>query len=206
MAALTLALEIRRARPSTRILVIEPNAHPVPEITHTVGESTVEVSAHYLRDRLGLGDHLSTSHIRKLGLRMFFSHERNTDIAQRMELGSSSFVPQVTYQIDRGRLENELNRRCLAEASTSLSAGCVQWNSAPATVRTRFRVRTATSSRRPRHGGWLTRRAGTGCCPGSWISSGPTSTTAMPPGFASRRRSTSADGATTRLAGAPHRG
>ena len=87
-----LALEIRRARPATRILVIEPNAHPVPEITHTVGESTVEVSAHYLRDRLDLADHLSTAHIRKMGLRMFFSHEGNTDIAQRMELGSSSFV------------------------------------------------------------------------------------------------------------------
>src|SRR4029077_10888123 len=68
----------------------------------------------YLRDRLGLADHLSTSHIRKMGLRMFFSHGQNTDIAQRMELGSSSFVPQVTYQIDRGRLENELSRRCVS--------------------------------------------------------------------------------------------
>lgn len=115
VSALTLALEIRRARPTTRILVIEPKPHPVPEITHTVGESTVEVSAHYLRDRLGLGNHLSTAHIRKMGLRMFFSDDRNTDIAQRVELGSSSFVPQVTYQVDRGRLENELNRRCLAE-------------------------------------------------------------------------------------------
>ena len=113
-AALTLALEIRQSRPGTRVLVIEPKTHPVPEITHTVGESTVEVSAHYLRDRLGLGAHLSTAHIRKMGLRMFFSDERNTDIARRMELGSSSFVPQVTYQIDRGRLENELNRRCSA--------------------------------------------------------------------------------------------
>src|SRR3954469_13627448 len=115
VAALTLALEIRQARPATRILVVAPNPYPVPEITHTVGESTVEVSAHYLRDRLGLGDHLSTSHIRKMGLRMFFSDERNTDIAHRMELGSSSFVPQVTYQIDRGRLENELNRRCRSD-------------------------------------------------------------------------------------------
>jgi flavin-dependent dehydrogenase len=115
VAALTLALELRRERPDTRILAVESQAHPVPEITHTVGESTVEVSAHYLRDRLGLGDHLSTAHIRKMGLRMFFTHEHNTDIAQRMELGSSSFVPQVTYQIDRGRLENELHRRCLAE-------------------------------------------------------------------------------------------
>jgi flavin-dependent dehydrogenase len=114
IAAMALALEIRLARPQTRVLIIEPNAHPVPEITHTVGESTVEVSAHYLRDRLGLGEHLSTSHIRKMGLRMFFSHERNSDIASRMELGSSSFVPQVTYQIDRGRLENELQRRCVA--------------------------------------------------------------------------------------------
>ncbi len=115
VAALTLALEIRRARPATRILLIDPNVHPVPEITHTVGESTVEVSAHYLRDRLGLDDHLSTAHIRKMGLRMFFSHGQNTDIAQRMELGSSSFVPQVTYQIDRGRLENELSRRCVSQ-------------------------------------------------------------------------------------------
>jgi flavin-dependent dehydrogenase len=115
VAALTLALEIRRARPRTRVLIIEPTAHPVPEITHTVGESTVEIAAHYLRDRLGLADHLQTSQIRKMGLRMFFSHGGNTDIAQRTELGSSSFTPQVTYQIDRGRLENELNRRCLSE-------------------------------------------------------------------------------------------
>jgi 2-polyprenyl-6-methoxyphenol hydroxylase-like FAD-dependent oxidoreductase len=114
-AALTLALELHRARPHTRILIIEPNPHPVPEITHTVGESTVEIAAQYLRDRLGLADHLNTSQLRKMGLRMFFSHDGNTDIARRMELGSSSFTPQVTYQIDRGRLENELNRRCLSE-------------------------------------------------------------------------------------------
>lgn len=125
VAALTLALEIRRARPTTRITVIEPHAHPVPEITHTVGESTVEVSAHYLRDRLGLGDHLQTAQLRKMGLRMFFSNELNTDIAQRVELGSSSFVPQVTYQIDRGRLENELARRCLS-AGVDIARGRVR--------------------------------------------------------------------------------
>ena len=115
VAALTLALELRRTRPETRLLIIEPHAHPVPEITHTVGESTVEIAAQYLRDRLELADHLNTSQIRKMGLRMFFSHDGNADIAQRMELGSSSFTPQVTYQIDRARLENELNRRCLSD-------------------------------------------------------------------------------------------
>ena len=115
VAALTLALEMRRARPRTRILIIEPHPHPAPEITHTVGESTVEIAAEYLRDRLGLADHLNSAQLRKMGLRMFFSHDGNTDIAQRMELGSSSFTPQVTYQIDRGRLENELHRRCQSE-------------------------------------------------------------------------------------------
>lgn len=37
VAALTLALEIRQLRPSTRIVVVEPNTHPVPEVTHTAG-------------------------------------------------------------------------------------------------------------------------------------------------------------------------
>ncbi|OBK27235.1 NAD(P)/FAD-dependent oxidoreductase [Mycobacterium asiaticum] len=115
VAALTLALEVRSARPGTRVLIIEATAHPVPEITHTVGESTVEISAHYLRERIGLHEHLRTAQLRKMGLRMFFTQDGNTDIARRMELGSSSFVPQVTYQIDRGRLENELNRRCVSD-------------------------------------------------------------------------------------------
>ena len=199
VAALTLALELRLARPTTRILVIEPNAHPVPEITHTVGESTVEVSAHYLRDRLGLGDHLSSAHIRKMGLRMFFTHERNTDIAQRMEVGGSSFVPQVTYQIDRGRLENELAPALpVRRGWTSPSAGCVRSTSAPWVVPTRCPSKTVTSSRRPPRAGWSTPRAGTGCCPDSWTSSASTNTTAMPRGFESRPRSTSAGGATTR--------
>jgi flavin-dependent dehydrogenase len=124
VAALTLALELHRARPGTRLLIIEPRAQPSPEITHTVGESTVEISAQYLRDRLELADHLNSAQIRKMGLRMFFSHDGNTDIARRMELGSSSFTPQVTYQIDRGRLENELTRRCVSEG-VEITAGRV---------------------------------------------------------------------------------
>ena len=128
-------------------MIVEPNAHPVPEITHTVGESTVEVSAHYLRDRLGLGDHLHSSQLRKMGLRMFFSHDGNTDIAQRMELGSSSFVPQVTYQIDRGRLENELTRRCIAAgvAIVAVESGRSSWPLPK--VRTSLSVKPTTPSR-----------------------------------------------------------
>lgn len=121
IAALTLALELHGARPDTRVLIIEANEHPVAEITHTVGESTVEISAQYLRDRLGLADHLNTAQIRKMGLRMFFTHNGNADITQRMELGSSSFTHQVTYQIDRGRLENELYQRCVSAGITVIT-------------------------------------------------------------------------------------
>src|SRR5262245_24362591 len=70
VAGLTLALHMRRARPGIRVLVVERQVHPVPETTHKVGESTVEIAAHYLRDTLGLADHLENRQIRKFGLRM----------------------------------------------------------------------------------------------------------------------------------------
>ncbi|MGA4838172.1 NAD(P)/FAD-dependent oxidoreductase [Streptomyces sp. G45] len=114
-AGLTLALHLRRARPGVRVLVAERQEHPVPEAAHKVGESTVEIAAHYLRDVLGLGAHLETRQIRKFGLRMFFSSGDNTDIARRVELGSSVFPPLATYQLDRGRLENELGAVCARE-------------------------------------------------------------------------------------------
>lgn len=123
IAGLTLALQLRQARPGARVAVIEKLNHPVPETTHKVGESTVEIAAHYLRDVLGLQDHLETRQIRKFGLRMFFSDHDNTDITRRVELGSSVFPPLSTYQLDRGRLENELGVRCI-QAGVEFLSGC----------------------------------------------------------------------------------
>lgn len=108
MAGLTLALQMKKSRPATRILVVEKQEHPVPEAAHKVGESTVEIAAHYLRDVLELEEHLQTQQLRKFGLRMFFSVGDNQDITRRVELGSTVFPPLCTYQIDRGRLENML--------------------------------------------------------------------------------------------------
>lgn len=122
-AGLTLALQLRQQRPDIGVAVIERLAHPVPEAAHKVGESTVEIAAHYLRDILGLDDHLQTHQVRKFGLRMFFSNDDNTDIARRVELGSSVFPPLSTYQLDRGRLENELGKRCI-EAGVEFLVGC----------------------------------------------------------------------------------
>ncbi len=110
IAGLTLALQIKKTRPQTSILVIEKQEHPVPEAAHKVGESTVEIQAFYLRNVLGLQEHLQTQQLPKYGLRLFFSLGDNRDIARRVELGHAVLPPQrvATYQIDRGRLENAL--------------------------------------------------------------------------------------------------
>src|SRR5512138_1527005 len=73
LAGMTLSLELKKARPSIRIVVVEKREHPVSEAAHKVGESTVEIAAHYLRDILELTEHLETQQLRKFGLRMFFS-------------------------------------------------------------------------------------------------------------------------------------
>lgn len=128
ISGLTLALQLKQARPDITILVIEKQPHPVPEATHKVGESTVEISGHYLRDVLGLGDHLQEQHLNKYGLRMFFSVDGNRDITQRVELGHAVLPPRIvgTYQLDRGRIENELGKELSRRGMTFLDNSKVQ--------------------------------------------------------------------------------
>lgn len=114
LAGLTLALQLLRRRPRTRVAVIERVSFPVPEAAHKVGEATVENGAHYFREVLGLEGHLERDQIRKLGLRFFMTRDDNRAIAPRLEIGSRRFLPSRTYQLDRGRFENELARRVVA--------------------------------------------------------------------------------------------
>src|SRR5881409_1350753 len=109
ISGLTLALQLKKANPTLNIMVVERQKHPVPEAAHKVGESTVEIAAHYLRDVLGLGEHLQSQQLRKFGLRMFFSCDTNSDIARRVEYGQIAPAPLPSYQLDRGRLENALS-------------------------------------------------------------------------------------------------
>ncbi|WP_229792480.1 NAD(P)/FAD-dependent oxidoreductase [Cognatilysobacter bugurensis] len=107
LAGLTLALQLRQQDAALRIVVIERHRHPVREAAFKVGESTVEIGAHYLANVLGLREHLDSQHIRKFGFRFFFSDGR-TDIDACTELGVSRILPTPSWQIDRGRLENHL--------------------------------------------------------------------------------------------------
>lgn len=107
LAGLTLALQLRERSPGIEVLVLERNAHPVPEAAHKVGESSVELAAHYFDSVLGLGEHLAERQLRKFGFRFFFSDGRR-DLDQVVELGASRFLATPSYQIDRGIFENFL--------------------------------------------------------------------------------------------------
>ncbi|MCK7592370.1 NAD(P)/FAD-dependent oxidoreductase [Pseudomarimonas salicorniae] len=107
LAGLTLALQLRQRFPELRILVVERRPHPVPEAAHKVGESTVEIGAHYFADALGLREHLERCHIRKFGFRFFFS-DGHRELDQVTELGVRRALPTPAWQIDRGIFENFL--------------------------------------------------------------------------------------------------
>ena len=64
LAGLTLAIQLKRQDPGTRVTVLERRAHPVREAAFKVGESTVEIGAHYFADVLGLREHLDAEQIR----------------------------------------------------------------------------------------------------------------------------------------------
>src|SRR5690606_23360199 len=113
LAGLTLALQLRQQEPGLRIAVVERRRHPVREAAHKVGESTVEIGAHYFAHVLGLREHLEDAQIRKFGFRFFFSDGRR-DIDACTELGVSRLMPTPSWQIDRGRFENFLGERARA--------------------------------------------------------------------------------------------
>jgi flavin-dependent dehydrogenase len=111
LAGLTLALQLRQRLPDLDVLVLERRRHPVPHACHKVGESSVEIGAHYFEHTLGLREHLHSAQLRKFGFRFFFSEGRR-DLNRVTELGASRPLPVQSYQIDRGIFENFLAEEC----------------------------------------------------------------------------------------------
>ena len=107
LAGQTLARQILLQRCETRILMVEKRAFPVPEGAYKVGESTVEIGAHYLGQDLRLKKHLVDDQLPKFGLRFFFVNGQES-LASGTEVGTSEFFAAPGYQVDRGRLENYL--------------------------------------------------------------------------------------------------
>lgn len=126
LAGLTLGLQLKAARPETSIVIAEKRVGPAPEAAFKVGESTVEVSTNYFADVVGMRDHLDADQLPKCGLRFFFPAGDNKDIALRVEYGSPAIPPVHSYQLDRGRFENELAARNVKAGNTVLGGARVQ--------------------------------------------------------------------------------
>lgn len=123
LAGLTLALQIRQSSPDLSIVVLEKSAYPPTPAAHKVGEATVEIGAHYLAQTLGLADLLERTQLRKFGLRLFFGSGFHNDLAVADELGASSLLPAISYQLDRGVLEKDLIDT-LCENDVEVRHGC----------------------------------------------------------------------------------
>jgi flavin-dependent dehydrogenase len=107
LSGLTLALQLKQRMPKLRVSVLERRSEPAPLAAYKIGESSVEIGAHYFAETLGLQAHLDSEHLRKFGFRFFFS-EGERDLSRVTELGASRYLSTPSWQIDRGLFENFL--------------------------------------------------------------------------------------------------
>jgi flavin-dependent dehydrogenase len=122
LAGLTLSLQLKNAKPDISILVLERRESEAATAAHKVGESTVELGTHYLREVLDLKGYLEEFELPKHGLRFFFKNDTKEDITSRVELGPRLRLPVPSHQLDRGTLENYL-MRLTREKGTDLKLG-----------------------------------------------------------------------------------
>ena len=162
LAGLCLARQLTREAPALRILLAEKRRHPVPEAAHKVGESSVEIGAHYFQRVLGLEPHLRERQLYKFGLRYFFPHDGNRE-SRRASSSVLRLSAVPSFQLDRGRFENML-----------LARSGMRDRRARRLQRHRIRVRRGAHrleiSRRPhgertRAAGWSTRAGGRSASP-----------------------------------------
>ena len=110
LAGLTLSIQLKRTDPKISILVLEMREKAASTAAHKVGESTVELATHYFREVLDLKGYLEEHELPKHGLRFFFKTANKGEISNRVELGPRLKLPVPSHQLDRGTLENYLEK------------------------------------------------------------------------------------------------
>jgi len=125
LAGLSLAIQLRRELPQLSVCVLERGSHPAPVAAFKVGESSVEIGAHYFDTVLGLRDYLERCQLRKFGLRFFFCEGRE-DIDRTTELGVSEVFPTPSYQLDRGLLETYMGEHAGELGATFIDRAIVR--------------------------------------------------------------------------------
>lgn len=123
LSGLLLARQLRRELPQLSVTVIDRMARPLPDAAHKVGESSVELGCQYL-ESLGLADYLLKEHLVKLGLR-FFPGGGKLPLHQRTEIGPCAEPRVRSYQMDRGKIENDLREMNAADGVTMIEGAKV---------------------------------------------------------------------------------
>lgn len=110
IAGQTLARQLKLAFPDISVLMLEQARFPMPLAAHKVGESTVESAAFYLAETVQLREYLRAEQYRKHGLRYFWSNKNGGCLSEQPEIGLREYGPYPSYQLDLGKLENDLAR------------------------------------------------------------------------------------------------
>lgn len=105
------------------ITVIERTRRPLPDACHKVGESSVELSCQYM-ESLGLAQYMLDRQLVKLGLR-YFPGGGHLPLHERSEIGPCAEPIVRSYQLDRGRFENDLRDHLEANGVTLLEGSKV---------------------------------------------------------------------------------
>jgi flavin-dependent dehydrogenase len=126
LAGLCLARQLRRELPSVRVALVEKTPSPLPEAAHKVGESSVELASHYLGVTLGLREYLLERQLPKNGLRFLPGGGHTHAVEDRTEIGPPALPIVPSYQLDRGRLENDLRAMCESDGVRMLLGRSVE--------------------------------------------------------------------------------
>jgi flavin-dependent dehydrogenase len=115
----SLGLLMKRARPETKILIVERSV----EYDRKVGESTSEVAACFLTKILRMSHYLDRNHLSKHGLRLWFNDGKNECLSQCSEIGAFFQTRLPTYQLDRSLLDQHI-------LDVAEKEGCEVWRPA----------------------------------------------------------------------------
>jgi flavin-dependent dehydrogenase len=105
------ALLLRRLVPTARVLVVERQER----FGRKVGEATVETSGMFLSRFLGLHDYLAREQLPKHGLRFWFSDGPHRRLEELSEIGPRKMPSLPSFQLDRGKMDEEVLRCAGAE-------------------------------------------------------------------------------------------
>lgn len=117
------AILLQRFVPGIRILILERET----AFDKKVGEATVEVSAYFLHQVLGLYDHLSRDHLPKHGLRYWFTDGKpNRRLREMTEVGSTETPRLPAFQLNRSVLDEHLLQRAAEKGARVMRGVCIQ--------------------------------------------------------------------------------